>query len=645
MTYQSVVLADSPAFLWLLNETSGTVAADSSPNGYAGTYSGTYTQGQTAAPGVTTFSVNMNSSTGDGVYNTSASAAAASMSSEIWFNTTTTSGGAILNAANDNFFIAMDNSGKIWFAIWDGSAIHVATSASSYNNGAWHHAVATYVNGGAMVLYLDGAQVATGTNTVGINSNTGYAYASWSFNISGSPSFIGATITSDYFAGNLNAAAVYTTTLSPTQVANHYNAAVGASPGVLSGSGNLRVPPTGLQPLGFRLGPAPPFQTRQAAAGTAPFTSANITGIAAAVSVQGGAGTTAGGANVTGIAAAVTVQGGAGAASGGANVTGIGAAVTVQGGAGTTSGGANVTGTAAPVTVQGGVGTPAGAGGSNVTGAAAAVSVQGGAGTVSAAAHITGIAAAVAVQGGAGTNSGGANVTGTAAPVTVQGGVGIPAAGAVYINGSAAAVGVQGGVGTVVGIRSPENLGAAFTYANYGDTATPADYDATFTTTASTYGAGVTVPDYADAALTLASINGALTTTAGTYGGTVNSVTIDGSLVGWTMQNVGLTLAENNDETVAIAITQNGSPLSLSGATINMYLKTAAGTPDGSALLLSSAGGSPAITITNSSGGLCSALIPRGDLYPETYAFYRIDVVFGGLQNTCAYGQIVWITL
>jgi hypothetical protein len=196
-----------------------------------------------------------------------------------------------------------------------------------------------------------------------------------------------------------------------------------------------------------------------------------------------------------------------------------------------------------------------------------------------------------------------------------------------------------------VPVRSPENLGAAFIYANYGDTATPADYDATFTTTASTYGAGVTVPDYADATLTVTSINGSLTTTASTYGGTVNSVTIDGSLVGWTMQNVPLTLAENNDETISVAITQNGSPLSLTSATINMYLKTAAGTPDGSALLLSSAGGSPAITITNPSGGLCSVLVPRTDLYPETYTFYRIDVVFSGLQNTCAYGQIVWITL
>jgi hypothetical protein len=38
MTYESTVLADSPSFLWMLQETSGTTASDASPNGFAGTY-------------------------------------------------------------------------------------------------------------------------------------------------------------------------------------------------------------------------------------------------------------------------------------------------------------------------------------------------------------------------------------------------------------------------------------------------------------------------------------------------------------------------------------------------------------------------------------------------------------------------------
>src|ERR1035437_7040919 len=38
MTYKSVVLADSPSVLWMLNEASGTTAADATGNGHTGTY-------------------------------------------------------------------------------------------------------------------------------------------------------------------------------------------------------------------------------------------------------------------------------------------------------------------------------------------------------------------------------------------------------------------------------------------------------------------------------------------------------------------------------------------------------------------------------------------------------------------------------
>lgn len=111
------------------------------------------------------------------------------------------------------------------------------------------------------------------------------------------------------------------------------------------------------------------------------------------------------------------------------------------------------------------------------------------------------------------------------------------------------------------------------------------------------------------------------------------------------MQQATLALAEFNDETLAIALTDNSSPIDLTTATVNMLFKTAAGTPDDDALTLSSAGGSPAITITNPSGGLISVAIPNGDLQTEQYSFFRIDVVFSGLQNTALYGPVTWTTL
>jgi hypothetical protein len=136
------------------------------------------------------------------------------------------------------------------------------------------------------------------------------------------------------------------------------------------------------------------------------------------------------------------------------------------------------------------------------------------------------------------------------------------------------------------------------------------------------------------------------TETTASLGGTVTyGNTLGGTATGWTMQQVSIQLAENNDETVDFALTSGGSALNLTGATVNMYLKTAAGTPDGSALVLSSAGGSPAITVTNAAGGLIAVAIPHADLAAETYTFYRVDVVFSGLQNTCVYGPVTWVTL
>lgn len=118
-----------------------------------------------------------------------------------------------------------------------------------------------------------------------------------------------------------------------------------------------------------------------------------------------------------------------------------------------------------------------------------------------------------------------------------------------------------------------------------------------------------------------------------------------GSILGWTMQQVNLALAEFNDETLNIALTSSGVALNLTGATVNMLFKTAAGTPDSGALILSSAGGSPAITITSPSGGLITVTIPNADLQTEQYSFYRIDVVVSSLQNTALYGPVTWTSL
>jgi hypothetical protein len=167
--------------------------------------------------------------------------------------------------------------------------------------------------------------------------------------------------------------------------------------------------------------------------------------------------------------------------------------------------------------------------------------------------------------------------------------------------------------GHVAIIRFPENLGAVITLPGPAAVVTEP-------------GLGCTI--------TLADLGGILTLPS-----------FGAMLTGWTMQTAGLNLLEFNDVTMDLAITNNGSPYNLSGATLNMLFKTAAGTPDANALIFSTAGGSPAITITNASAGLAVAQIPNADLQSETYGFYRIDVVVGGFQNTAVSGPITWTSL
>jgi hypothetical protein len=162
-------------------------------------------------------------------------------------------------------------------------------------------------------------------------------------------------------------------------------------------------------------------------------------------------------------------------------------------------------------------------------------------------------------------------------------------------------------------VRTPENLGAVLTLPGPAAVQViPAE------------GAAFTLPD---------------------YGATLVLANLGGSLTGWTMQTAPLNLLEFNDVTIDIAVTQNGSPYNLTGVTVNLLFKSVAGTPDSNALVFSSSGGSPAITVTNASGGLAVATIPNTDLDAEIYGFYRLDVVNGGLTNTALSGPVTWTSL
>jgi signal peptidase I len=144
---------------------------------------------------------------------------------EAWFATTTTRGGQIIGFANSTSLTAgqhdrhlyMINDGRVVFGIYPG-IIRYIFSPRAYNDGAWHHLVATLSTAG-MFLYLDGALVASDTRYRSAEAYNGY----WQIGagpLSGWPS----QPTSTSFAGTLDEIAIYTQALTAAQVSAHHAA-------------------------------------------------------------------------------------------------------------------------------------------------------------------------------------------------------------------------------------------------------------------------------------------------------------------------------------------------------------------------------------------------------------------------------------
>jgi hypothetical protein len=239
VSYESVVLADSPSFLWVLNDTS-TTAADATGNGLTGTYTGGYTQSQSGEPGIGLNATAFNGSTGYVYSNTKTSTGGAGptvFSLECWFKVANgySSGGDLIGFAqgvnpitnSSDRFLWMLNSGQIAWGSGDGYEFIAddIVSSGSYNDGNWHYAVASYtaasIGGVYAWLYVDA--VLQGTVTVQVLQDyDGYWTCGANLVTAWTPP--GAT-SSDYIAGTLSCVAVYPVALSGTQVSNHYNAA------------------------------------------------------------------------------------------------------------------------------------------------------------------------------------------------------------------------------------------------------------------------------------------------------------------------------------------------------------------------------------------------------------------------------------
>ena len=137
---------------------------------------------------------------------------------ESWFKTTTRAGGKIVGFGNRNTgnstsydrHVYMDTSGRVLFGVYPGTS-RTLTSSASYNDGAWHHVVASLGPDG-MALFIDGRRVAARADTTYGQGYSGY------WRVGGDTSWSGAA----YFAGQIDDVAIYPSVLSAPQIRSHY---------------------------------------------------------------------------------------------------------------------------------------------------------------------------------------------------------------------------------------------------------------------------------------------------------------------------------------------------------------------------------------------------------------------------------------
>jgi hypothetical protein len=251
--YAAAVEANNPASYWRLDEASGTVAADSSPlHTKPGTYRGGPTLGR---PGAIGSDAAIAVSDGRGVSNVSGSAAAAPLNYtlETWIRTApgAAKGGRILGwsptatstSASANRALYMMNDGQLIYSILtsDGSTCHFGQpygtpgtcyvmSKQSYNDGTWHHVVATQSATAGLALYVDGVKV--NTENEAPSTKPQLANGVWQAGIISGPTSTNAGFTNipwgptypHSFTGDVDEFAVYPTVLTAAQVTAHWKA-------------------------------------------------------------------------------------------------------------------------------------------------------------------------------------------------------------------------------------------------------------------------------------------------------------------------------------------------------------------------------------------------------------------------------------
>lgn len=228
--YASAVLNNRPQSYWRLAEAAGPTALDSSTTGQDGVFGGRSTFAVSGAiAGSTNTAVRFDGSSSTLVGRESSNNPT-TYSTELWFQTSTTKGGKLIGFGNTASGLSSSydrqvcvlNNGRLQF-LTNGVVRSTAESTAAYNDGRWHHMVATQGSDG-MKLYVDGVLVASNT-AVDAQNYLGYWRAGYDRCSTGT--------SSNYLAGSLDEIAVYPTVLSLDVVKAHYRAGGGVLPNEL----------------------------------------------------------------------------------------------------------------------------------------------------------------------------------------------------------------------------------------------------------------------------------------------------------------------------------------------------------------------------------------------------------------------------
>ncbi|WP_394289173.1 PKD domain-containing protein [Microbacterium sp.] len=226
--YGALVYNAQPDLYWRYGETSGTNVADSGTSGYDGAIAGTVTRN---VPGAIAGTANpaITLSGWSNVHSVAQFGSPGAFTLETWFRTTSSQGGKVIGfgdmqsgtSSNYDRHVFMRDNGQLVFGTWTGQE-NIITSPNAYNNGQWHHVVATQGSGG-MAMYVDGVLVGTNPQTAA-QPYSGY------WRVGGDTTW---GSSSPFLSGSYDETAVYSRALTATEASQHYGAGTtGTTPNI-----------------------------------------------------------------------------------------------------------------------------------------------------------------------------------------------------------------------------------------------------------------------------------------------------------------------------------------------------------------------------------------------------------------------------